>query len=409
MTDVSSPSEVLHGRRPPVFDGRGAGAALLLLGSALLWAGALWRESSAPSPVDPPAMALRLAAITVTLRCLLELLELMRRLRVWGQARQHRLTVDTDALIWKSPSGTRRIERDELLDIVEPGMWGSRRGRRYTDLFLLVQPQAGRAIVRLPPVFDDSPGVLAERLMRWRGPPPERRRTFPRPARLASKVYDAAAEGRIPPGSAVLRHGWGWLRRGPYVALLFGIVFFDASRRLPEGVSLGLLPVVGLAACLLVPLGWLILTRRQVAPRKGLAMVLTPAEVLMRTRQGILRASWPRVTGLRIDTRRGWSVLEGRHAVRRLVIERENNPPIRYDEAYLGIPADVALALLEAYRKGWVTSPEASPSSAQGSGGGGGISDSSGATTTATSPTSPPMLHRVRSAGTATCVDPRTS
>ncbi len=374
MREAPNDGEILTGHRPPVLDRRGAGAMLLLLGAGLSWGAALWREASVVSPVDPPAMALRLVAITLSLRCLLAVLELARRLRVWFQAPRHRLTLGAEELRWQSPTGTEHVARGELLDVVEPGDWGRRQGRRYADLYLIVEPRAGKAVLRLPPVFDESPGVLAERLMRWRGAPPPRRTSFPRPARLASKVYDDATGGLLPPGCALLPHGWGWLRRGPYAALLFGVVFFEASRRLPEGVSLGLLPAAGLAACLLVPLGWLLLTRRQVAPRKGLAMVLTPAEVLMRTREGILRASWPKIPRLTIDTQRGWSILEGRHPVRRLVIERENNPPIRYDEAFLGLPAEAALALLEAYRKGWIASG-ASSSGSQGSGAGGGISD----------------------------------
>ena len=55
---------------------------------------------------------------------------------------------------------------------------------------------------------------------------------------------------------------------------------------------------------------------------------------------------------IRTDEKKQWSVLEGAHSLRRLVLTRANAPPIRYDEPYLGIPVEVAQVLLEAYRDG---------------------------------------------------------
>ena len=53
-----------------------------------------------------------------------------------------------------------------------------------------------------------------------------------------------------------------------------------------------------------------------------------------------------------IDTRRAFSVLDGVHEAKTLVLKRKDEPPIRYDEAFLGVPAEVAQALLDAYRTG---------------------------------------------------------
>jgi len=40
------------------------------------------------------------------------------------------------------------------------------------------------------------------------------------------------------------------------------------------------------------------------------------------------------------------------HEAKTLVLKRKDEPPIRYDEAFLGVPAEVAQALLDAYRTG---------------------------------------------------------
>ena len=66
---------------------------------------------------------------------------------------------------------------------------------------------------------------------------------------------------------------------------------------------------------------------------------------------GVLRAAWTDVPSMAVESPTGWSLLEGRSETRKLRLDRVDAPPIRYDEAFLGVPAEVALALAEAYRK----------------------------------------------------------
>ena len=154
---------------------------------------------------------------------------------------------------------------------------------------------------------------------------------------------------------AVVRHGAGWLRRVPFAAVLAALVFLDGALRTPqlELGYLGLLPLAGVVVCSLVPLAWLYVALRHVVPRRGLALVATPAEVLMRTREGIVRASWPHLEGVSVQAEPALTVLEGWTRRRRMVLKRDGDRhPICYDEAFLGVPADAVAALLEAYRAG---------------------------------------------------------
>lgn len=332
------PLEERSGARGPFPWVRLARVLLLLAFVAVMIAIVLWREADAAA-VDPPSMIMRLLALGAGARALLEGALFLGRVRRWVRAPKHRLHVDEDTLTWQSPKGTVELAASDLLTATQV----------EDALFLVTRTE----LVRLPAIFGD----VTEAIQSWA------RASIPptAPSERPSELYDSAARGRAE-GVVVLRHGWAWLRRGPYASLLIGMVFLDASLRLPEGVSLGLLPYLGLGACAAVPLGWLALAFRDIAPRRGLALVITPAEALMRTRGGILRAPWTRLEDITIQNSLGWSVLGGRHARRRLVLLRKNDTPIRYDEAYLGAPAEAVVALIDAF-------------SSQGSGGGGGISD----------------------------------
>jgi hypothetical protein len=95
-----------------------------------------------------------------------------------------------------------------------------------------------------------------------------------------------------------------------------------------------------------------LLTRVDLAPRKGIALVLTPAEMLMRTRAGVHRVGWDEVARLEITSRTAWSVLEGPKPQRALVVHRKESDTITYVEEFLGAPAEVVVALCDGYRKG---------------------------------------------------------
>ncbi len=344
--------------RPPLLDGDGAKAILAPVLASIVWAAAVFREMVAQTSLDPFGMILRLVALGLTLRVGLLGGQLVARARTWLDASKHGLVLTPEGLLYRTPSHDVAIPKDRIVGITERGHWGTRKaGQRWSEVYVVVDPSLGITHVALPPLFDETPGRLAERLMRWRGAPPEVREPDAEPAALASRVYDRAATGQAEADTAVVRHDLGWLRKAPYLLLLVATVAVDAMARGGAAVWNALEPWMAGAfvlALLAVPLRWFWTTRREVSPRKGLAMVLTPAEVLIRTQRGILRARWKELLKVGIDGKRKWSVLEGDHEARQLVLTRKHAPAIRYDEPYLGIPVEVGKLLLDAYRSGWL-------------------------------------------------------
>lgn len=339
---------VMRGHRPPVLDAVALRATLLLaLAAGLIAASAIF---AGDVPFEPAPMLLRLVGLAVAARGLAMAATVVARLPAWSSAERWALVLMDEGLLLRSPDGEVAVERGQLLDVVDPD-GGS--GRRYAHIYLLLSPASGRTLLALPPVFESEPAVLLERLMRWRIVPeaPEAP-AFPEPQRLASKLYDEAAAGKLSEGAVALRHGMRWLRRGPYAALLFAAVFLDVIVRLDFQVELGPIILACLGLCFAVPLAWLFAAGRRVRPRRGLAFVATPAELLIRTREGVLRAEWKMVERVRVEATPAWTLLDGAQPTRRLVIERADDAPIRYDEAYLSIPIDVARAMLDAYQRG---------------------------------------------------------
>ena len=132
--------------------------------------------------------------------------------------------------------------------------------------------------------------------------------------------------------------------------------------------------------CVLLPFGFLGLGLARMRAAGGAAMVATPSELLVRTQAGIHRVAFASVLALDVTSRRTFTMLGGSALERALVVEREDGAPIRFDEALLGDPIEVVVAMIEAYSDG-VGVPVSADSASQGSGGGGGISGTEGTTT----------------------------
>lgn len=348
--------EVISGTKPPILDSLAARAILSPLVAAAAWTAAFLRETAVESPIDPLALLLRLIALGVTVRAVLLGIVFARRLGVWLRARRWRLTIEPQRLRLVTPAGETTLARDEIVAIREHGDWRTRRvGRRWSDVYVVLDPRSKKTHVALPPVFERTPGELAERLMRWRGPVtgPEGH-TPPAPPDLPSKLYDRAARGDVPPDVVVIPHGRGWLARGPYATVLLGAVILDGLARMPANAWTAIAPVAIVAlgvSLVLVPVGWILLNRREIAPRRGLALLITPAEALMRTRSGILRVPWRSLKRMAVGSKPSWSILAGYDDARSVVFERDD-APIHYEEAFLGAPCEVVTALCEAYQRG---------------------------------------------------------
>jgi hypothetical protein len=324
---------------------------------------------------------LRVLALALSVRALIALHGLWGRLRVRAALRRYALALTDDGLLYRSPRGDIVVAREHVLDAREDGDWRERSGRRWAEVHVITTPEAGRTHVSLPPVFLATSGVLAERLMRWIAQTPCEREPFPdAPQQLPSKLWERLLAGERPRGVTVLRHGRNWLQRGPYVSILLGLAVLSGYLRVsPQArAAIGVVGPLALAVALgLVPLAWALLMRRQIQVRGGIALVLTPEEALMRTRAGIHRVRWQSVTAVEAYSRTTWSLLRGATRERSLLLRRSGDDDVRYEEAFLGVPLEVAMAQCETYRRAAARGTQGMSDvtdTSKGSGAGGGMS-----------------------------------
>ena len=360
--------EVVAKFPPQILDADGVRALVSPFLAAFMWAAAVFRDTQAHHTLDPLALLFRLLALALSVRAVVLLVRLLQRVRVRLQMSRYALALTPEGVLFRSPNTDIAIPREDVLDVRERGGdWGKRSGRRWAEVYVITNPDSGRMCVTLPPIFERTPGMLVESLMRWRGAAqatpdtdagdaPTAEESAAREP-LASKLWERVAAGERIPGVAAIRHGQAWLKRGPYASVLLGLAVLDGYVRLPASarVQVNTGPALLLAAALvLVPTSWFVMTRRSLAPRKGLALVLTPRELLARTRAGVQRVAWAQVTRIDISARMVWSILQGAHETRLLTIGQEREANIQCSEAFLGIPAEVVAGLCEAYRKGLV-------------------------------------------------------
>lgn len=351
VTDV----DVIRSTPPPVLEGAGARAITVPLFAAFVWAAALFQEQLSGQPLDPLALLLRFLAFSLTIRTLLAACMLWSRLQLRRKAHRFALAITKEGVLLRSPKGDVAVPREDVLAIRERDAL-QQRSDRFAPVYLVTAPGSGRTHVSLPPVLDRSPRALAERLMRWLGPMPARPEYVPpAPSALPSKIYDNAARGVAGPDVLALRHGATWLRRAPYATVLLGVAIAEGFARM-DGASrdaMGLVaPGLMFFSLLLVPLTWMLMVRFDMAPRKGLSLVMTPAEAIMRTRSGVHVVTFRKLKRAVVRTKRSWSLLRGPHEVRSLVFEREGADDISYAESFLGEPAEVIADLCDAYQKG---------------------------------------------------------
>ncbi len=345
---------LLLGQRPPVLDGEGSDAMLAPWLAGFLWAAAIFREAQS-GQTDPLALLLRWLALGLSVRALRLTWRLLLRVKLWIEAPRYRLAISDGGLLLRTPQVDIPVAKTDVVEAREQGDWRTRSGRRFHDVYVVTRPETGRVAVTLPPVLDETPGLLAERLMRWCGPPSAEPPTYPAPDPLPSKLYDAVAAGESVPGVIALHHGSRWLERGPYFTFLLGLVLLERWLALGQELrlKLGVAPVALIVTCVvIVPALWTWTTRRMLAPRRGLSLVLTPSELMLRTGSGIHRVGWASLKRVSIEGRRSWSILTGNQMQRSLLLVRQNDPEIRYDEVFLGAPAEVVAGLIEGYRRG---------------------------------------------------------
>lgn len=343
---------------PALLDADGARALLSPFLAAFMWAAVVFRETQSHSSLDPLALLLRVLALAMTLRALSALWRLGQRLKLLVQWRRYGLVITDQGLLVRLPDRDVVVPREDVLDIREQhAIAGSSRSSGGTaEVYVVTHPATGRTHVTLPAVFAASPRALAERLMRWRAmggegtPLPSES-----PEPLPSKLWERSGRGEVLPGVVAIRHGSGWMKRGPYASMLLGLAVLDGFVRLPSQAAQAINPLPALllaAALVIVPGAWFLFTRTTLRDRKGLALVLSPSDLLSRGRGGIIRAPWSTVTRVEVTARSSWSLLQGGHTTRTLIVHRKRGEAVvQVAEAFLATPIDVVAALCDAYRK----------------------------------------------------------
>ncbi|MBK6810709.1 MAG: hypothetical protein IPG81_17790 [Sandaracinaceae bacterium] len=150
------------------------------------------------------------------------------------------------------------------------------------------------------------------------------------------------------PAAYALPAGRAWLMSGPYAGVVFALVLGVHALAVPllrTPLTLLLVPV----ACAPLALWWWRgrATRRA---RGGVALLLTPTQLIVRDAVGARSAPWSEVQAVRTESQPAWDMLRGARRAPLLVISRRGTPPLRLREDELGVAVPRALLRVEAYR-----------------------------------------------------------
>ncbi|MBC7172940.1 MAG: hypothetical protein H5U40_10950, partial [Polyangiaceae bacterium] len=251
-----------------------------------------------------------------------------------------------------TPAGIVVLNRDRYIAFPRSRVIGVHPGRADASPALLLEPAGGEAIVTLPPGLEDPRGKTTEAIEAWIGDRPTTEPALPPPGRIAADEFDRALRGEGAPGTTVIPRGRGWLKEGPYGALLVAIALGERIVRLPEGASVGPLGYAALALSVALPLAWLLPRLRRARAAKGVAAVLAPDELLVRHPDGFARIPWRKVSAIELSQRSAWSTLGGYRKLRTVHVLREHGAAVALPEDVLGVDPGALASLMEAYSSG---------------------------------------------------------
>ncbi|MCS6858380.1 MAG: hypothetical protein NZM37_11760 [Sandaracinaceae bacterium] len=341
-------AELFRARFPPILEGEGSRGLTLPLLAAVAWLGAHLREELS-SAFDAIALLMRFLAWMLSVQAFFAFVRLLGRFR--KVSRRAWLLIHPEGLACFDGQNLAFLSAKSILGIAQSSHWSERRaGRRWEEIFAVgLDPQL--KIIAIPPLFGDSAMALAEALMRRFPSPPERPIPLPDPQRPASLIYERAKKGMEPQALPIPLSRFWW-RRGPYTAMLLALALLEplargATSPIPP---ISMLFIAGLS--IMAPLLWFLTQFRSLSPRMGLACVLTPAELLWRSRAGIHRLPWKNVEEVSISTRWAFLATEGLHRQQALLIKTREDFSLRFDESVVGIPLDAFELLIQSLRAG---------------------------------------------------------
>jgi hypothetical protein len=320
-----------------------------VLAALVFWSLVFLRASMGAPVLDPYGLVLRVLALGATLRAFLAIRSLVRSLPGLLAAEKNALVVAPEGLVIRARGRDRAIPRERLL--------GVHPGTEDAPPVLLLAPEAGEAILPLPPGLEDPRGSLTEALEGVVGPAGDHPLRDDVAEPLEGSVagfYDRAAAGEVAPLCAVIARGRDWLAHGPYGALLVAVALLERLARLPAGASIGALGYGVVALSIALPLGWLLPGLRRARAARGVAAILTPGELLVRMPERIMRVRWPRVVDVAIGHRTIWSTVGGYRRLRTLHVRSEEGADVALHEEVLAVDPEALAALMDVYRRGRV-------------------------------------------------------
>ncbi|HEX5661297.1 MAG TPA: hypothetical protein VFX59_29110 [Polyangiales bacterium] len=357
-----------RGSPPGLLAGDAVQAMVSVMMAGLVIAATVLRSRLAHAGFDLILLLLRTASVAMVLRALIALWRWLARIGRDSRAHTYSLAWSDEELRY----GTRTMRRDDVIGIVLPEQIAQRGAVSLQPLYVVGRPPE---FWELPHYFNAE--LLAARLKRWRGTPAATPPDFTPPSEGPEQRYTRAAHGQLRVGEVAVPEGTGYRLRAPYGVVLALVFVIDAV--LHAGPRL--LPAAS-AAALLAPASiglWFLWMQRRRKVRLGMAMLLTPEELLVRGPHGAVSLPWTQLQSVEVATRQAWSPFVGRYLVRSLWFQALDGTTMQFDGAFLGWPPEVIAAQAEGYRTGTLAS--------QGSGGGGGISGTDGTITSALSAT----------------------
>jgi len=401
---ANSGVELVRGTPPGLLASDAIHALTSTLLAALVIAAALLRTRLSVGPFDLIALLLRTASVAFALRSAIAIVRCTARVVRDGHAPEHVLVWSHDGLYWRAPGRERWLARADILAFVVPEERVVRGASvALAPLLVVARPSPEIVYWSLPAYFAVDAEILRARLARSFKREPAGDVPLAPPALAPEQRYQRAAAGKLAPGEVRVPEGTGYRLRAPFGVLLALVFVIDAVLGAgPLRARIWPTALLAIALAVVALFGWFFWMRTRRAVRLGLAMLLTPEELLLRGKHGTLSVPWTQLAGAEVSAKLAWSPLVGSYLVRVLWFATLDGARMPFDGAFLGVPPEVVAQLAEAYRAGSLADDGAPASDAasdfHGSGGGGGISGSDGSTVTPSSETSPSRASSKRSA-----------
>lgn len=159
-------------------------------------------------------------------------------------------------------------------------------------------------------------------------------------------AYLAHPDGQL--GARAIPAGRSWLLSGPYAGLVFALLLAVHALVVPllrTPLTLALLPV-GCGPLVL----WWWRGRAARRARGGVALLLTPTQLIVRDAVGARSAPWAEVQAVRVESKPAWDMLRGARRAPALLIARRGSAPLVLRQDELGVSVSAALAVVDGYR-----------------------------------------------------------